>query len=174
VKKFAAFVFALAATGAIAQTADRSEAQNGDFGAKLLVTPDPDEFWREWEKPDTPHVTTTSRISRAQPVTAMIIFHDCRPGTDGHCNLTVRFEMAGPDGHPYDTAHDAIAWHGPPPPNHNLQASAASMGFRLEPTDRLGRYAIFATLTDTVAGKSVRLVEFVTAVDDLPPPIPST
>jgi hypothetical protein len=48
------------------------------------------------------------------------------------------------------------------------------MGFRLEPTDRLGRYAIFATLTDTVAGKSVRLVQFVTAVDDLPPPIPST
>jgi hypothetical protein len=174
VKKFAAIVFVLAGTAAIAQTADRSEAQNGDFGAKLLLTPDPDEFWREWEKPDTPHVTTTSRVTRAQPVTAIILFHDCRPGTDGQCNLTVRFEMTGPDGRPYDTAHDAIAWKGPPAPQHTLQASEAWMGFRLEPKDKLGRYAIIATLTDTVAGKSIRLVEFLTAVDDLPPPAPTT
>jgi hypothetical protein len=48
------------------------------------------------------------------------------------------------------------------------------MGFRLEPKDKLGRYAIIATLTDTVAGKSIRLVEFLTAVDDLPPPAPTT
>ena len=56
------------------------------------------------------------------------------------------------------------AWTGLPPPGYNLQASLASFGFELEPTDKLGAYRMIARLTDEVAGKTLTVSETVTAV----------
>ena len=163
-------IFGLAAgflaSVALAQTPDASEATNGDFGAKLLVTDDLQGFWTAWDQPDNPHVMTTSQITRKKPVYAVIVFHDCKAGADGKCDLSVKFEMTGPDGRPYGDSHEGVAWNGSPAPNHNLQASPASMGFILDPQDRLGRYTIIVTLTDKIAGKSLHLNDVVTAVDE--------
>ena len=164
---------ALLASAALAQTPDLSEANNGDFGAKLLVTDDLEGFWSAWDKPANPEVTTTSQITRAKPVYAIIVFHDCRPAANGNCDVSVKFEMTGPDGRPYGEAHSGTAWQGPPAPNHNIQASPSSMGFKLDPQDKLGRYTITATLMDKIAGKSLRMSETVTAVDESPPSSPT-
>src|SRR3982751_4105175 len=164
----------LLSTPALAQTADPSEARNGDFGAKLLITDDLQGFWTAWDRPENPEVTTTSRITRAKPVFAIVIFHDCKPAADGKCDLSLKFEMRGPDGRPYGEPHGSSPWKGPLPPNHNIQALPATMGFILEQQDKLGGYSIMATLTDNVAGKSVRVSDVVTAVDDASAARPTT
>jgi len=153
----------LLSTPVLAQTTDPSEASNGDFGAKLLTTDDPDGFWREWNQPENPTVSTTSRVTQARPVYAIIVFHDCRAGADGKCKVTAHFDITDPDGKPYDEPRSATAWSEAPAPNHNLQASLASIGFRLEPQDKLGRYEIKATLTDEVAGRRLTLRQSVSA-----------
>lgn len=173
-KRLLGLVLGLVATAGFAQTSDPSAAQDGDFGARLLISDDPESFWAQWAKPGVPQMSTTSRIARERPVETIIVFHDCVPAADGNCNVTVHFEITGPDGHAYDKPQDAVAWKHPPAPGHNLLASEASFGFRLEPKDKLGRYVINATLTDKVSGKSLSLREMVTAVSSLSSPPPTT
>ena len=156
-------IAALLATNALAAPADPSETHNGEFGGKLLLTDDPEGFWREWEQPDPPTVTTTSRITQARPVHAMVVFHDCVAGSTGKCDVVVHFEIRRPDGALYDESKTAPAWSEAPAPGHNLLASLGSLGFRLEPQDPLGRYKIIATLTDQVAKRSITLIQDVTA-----------
>ena len=165
-------IAALLATNAVAAPADPSEAQNGDFGGKLLLTNDPEGFWREWEKPEPPTVTTTLRVTQARPVHAMVVFHDCKAGSNGKCDVVVRFEIRRPDGALYDESKTAPAWNSAPAPGHNLLASMGSLGFRLEPEDPLGRYQIFATVTDQVANRSITLIQNVTAEAESTQPQP--
>jgi len=148
---------------AFAQTSDPSEGRNGDFGGKLLVTTDLNRFWTEWNKPDNPTIETTSRVTQSQPVYSIVLFHDCKAGPDGNCKVLVRFTMTAPDGKPYDEPHENVAWTAAPPPNHNIQASRASMGFILEAQDKLGRYEIEAKVTDEISGRSITLRQYVTA-----------
>jgi hypothetical protein len=168
-KTLIALVLALLAAGASAQTTDPSEANDGDFGAKLVITDDAASFYSQWQQPRTPQIFSTKQITRARPIEAVIIFHDCVPAADGNCNVTVHFEMTAPNGQPYPGSLDTVAWKHPPPPGHALIPSEATMGFILEPKDQLGRYIIRATLTDTVAGKTLSLVESVTAVEEASP-----
>jgi hypothetical protein len=168
-KIIVSLVLALFAGAASAQGSVASEAHDGDFGAKLVVTDDADSFYSQWQQPGTPQIVTTERITRGRPVEAVIIFHDCMPAADGDCRVDVHFQMTGPDGKPYDVPLDASAWKHAPPPDHALIPSEATMKFILEPQDQLGRYVITATLSDTISGKKLRLLETVTAVEEAPP-----
>jgi hypothetical protein len=173
-RSFLLGLFLLVSVPAAAQTSDPSEGSNGAFGAKLMIIDDPKAFWDAWNQPENPTINTTSRITQSRPVYGMIILHDCKAGSDGKCKVTARFDMTGPDGKPYDEPHSATAWNQAPAENHLLQASPASIGFRLEPQDKLGRYEIRVTLTDEIARKSVTLRQFVTAEDDAERGDPST
>jgi hypothetical protein len=157
-----------------AQASDPSEGRNGDFGGKLLITADPEGFWTEWQKPENPTVATTSKVTLAHPVYAMIVFHDCAAAANGKCSVTARFEIRRPDGKLYDEPATAPAWSEAPAPSHNLLASLASIGFRLEPQDPLGRYQITVRLRDNVAGKSIILREQVTAEAEGAAPLPTS
>lgn len=173
-KKLLGLALALAASSVAGQAPDSSEARDGEFGAKLLVTDDPESFWAQWMKPGTPHLATTTSVTRERPVETVIVFYDCQAGADGNCNVTVHFEMVRPDGRPYQKPLDGVAWHHPPALGHNLMPSGAGLGFKLDPPDQLGTYVITATLTDTVAGKTLKLKQTVTAVGGAPPSPPKT
>jgi hypothetical protein len=147
---------------------DPSRAAKGDLGVMMMVTPDADAFFAEWQKPQAPHLATTARIARDRPVFAMVIFSGCRAGGDGNCRLSVEFRMKRPDGAPYGQVHRSIAWRGPPPPGRNLQLAEASLGFKLDPPDPLGRYAIAAIVTDEIAGETLTVEQEVEALDALP------
>jgi hypothetical protein len=147
---------------------DPSRAAKGDLGVMMLVTPDAAAFFAEWQKPEPPHVMTTERIARDRPVFAMLLFSGCRAGADGNCRLSVEFRMKRPDGAPYGQVHRSIAWRGPPAPGRNLQLAEASLGFKLDPPDPLGRYTIAATVTDEIAGQTLQVEQQVEALDTLP------
>ena len=140
-----------------------SRAAKGRFAVMMIVTPDIEAFWAEWQKPEDPHLTSTERIARDSPVFAMLVFSGCRAGADGNCRVSAEFRMTGPDGAPYGEPHRGLAWSGPPAPGRNLQLSEASLGFRLDPPDPLGRYTISATLTDEIAGETLQVEQGVEA-----------
>jgi hypothetical protein len=141
-----------------------SRSAKGSFAAMMLVTPDADAFIAEWLKPENPSVSTTERIARDRPVFAMLIVAGCRAGTDGNCRVGAEFRMKRPDGAPYGPVHRAVALNGPPAPEGNLQLSQASLGFKLDPPDPLGRYTITATVTDEIAGEALIVEQIVEAV----------
>lgn len=142
---------------------DPSRAARGDFAVMMLVTPDAEAFFAEWQKPGPPNVATTGRIVRDRPVFAMLVFSGCRAGADGNCRVSAEFRMKRPDGTPYGQVHRGVAWNGPPPPGRNLQLSMSSLGFKLDPPDPLGRYTITATLTDEIAGEALTVEQQIEA-----------
>lgn len=145
--------------------AARSVAGNeGHLRRAMFVTPDAEAFWKEWEKPETPHVVTTGRIARDKPVFAMLLFTGCRAGPDGNCRLTAKFRMKDPQGADYGEPSGGLAYSGPPAPGSNLKLSDATLGFRLDPPDPLGTYTIIATLTDEIAGIPLTVEQKVEAV----------
>ncbi|MDQ3077607.1 MAG: hypothetical protein M3Q83_02060 [Pseudomonadota bacterium] len=149
----------------IGMRGDASEASSGRLRAKILVTPDIDEFWKAWEGPTPPNIVTTGMVTQAKPVHAIILFGGCTPGADGLCKLSVTFTITAPDGSPYGKPVSGQAWSGPAG-GDNLLASSASFGFRLEPKDKLGHYQMKATLTDEIARISVAMREGVVAKTD--------
>jgi hypothetical protein len=169
-RKFWMVLALLLSMPAWAQEPDLSEGQNGDFGGKIFATTDPEGFWTQWAKPENPTVTTTSRVAQGRPVYVMIVFHDCAAAADGKCNVTAHFEIRRPDGKLYDDPKDGPAWTDKPAPGHNLLASLASMGFRLEAHDPLGRYQVTVTLTDQISHRAITMQEYITAVAEDSPP----
>ena len=153
---------ALLASPSLAQS-DSSQARNGDFGGILLITADPEGFWKAWEQPGTPNIQTTTTVTLSKPVYGMVVFHGCKAAADGNCNVAARFLITAPDGSNYADPKGGDAWKGAPAPGQNLLASASGIGFRLEPQDKLGRYKITAILTDNVAKKSITMFDYVTA-----------
>lgn len=143
---------------------DPAHASKNGFGAVMVVTSDHDGFWRAWEGPTPPHITTTSEVRRDQPVHAMVLFSGCRAAADGNCDVTIEATVTGPGGKPYGDTFKVKAWGGPPAPQYNLQASHANLAFVLEAQDELGTYTVKAIVTDQVAGTSVAVQELIQAV----------
>ena len=142
---------------------DTSRAARGPFAAMMLVTPDAEAVIAEWQKPEPPHVESTKRITRDDPIFAMLIIAGCRAGADGDCRVSAEFRIRRPDGAPYGEVHRGLALDGPPAPGRNLQLAIGSLGFRLDPPDPLGRYTIAATITDEIAGETLIVEQAVDA-----------
>jgi hypothetical protein len=143
---------------------DPAHQAKNDFAAILLATRDLDALFAEWAKPETPHIDTTREIVRGERVFGALVLAGCRAAADGNCNVTVTFSMVAPGGAPYGEEHKAIAWSHPPAPGRNFLLSEASLGFSLDPPDRLGRYLLRAQVKDEVAGTELRLEQKIEAV----------
>ncbi len=153
---------------------DAGRQRDGDFGAMLVVTDKLDQFLLEWDKPDDPsHPPMVSRARSAKRggvVWAVVVFTNCAPGDDRLCRADVDFDILRPDGSSYASHKAAELWHGPPPPPHILQLSAARLGFQVELDDPLGTYAIRAVALDRVANRKVTLEQKLDVSDRVTPP----
>ena len=138
-------------------------AQQGGFGAMLLMTGDPAAFRRAWAGPQPPKLNATTRTARGKPVYAMVIFSGCRAGADGKCRVTGQFSVTRPDGRPYQAPAQAKIWSGAPSAARKMLLAEGSVGLKLEPKDPLGAYRVRAVVTDHVAGINVTVEQAVTA-----------
>ncbi|HEY0148177.1 MAG TPA: hypothetical protein VGB70_04165 [Allosphingosinicella sp.] len=144
--------------------ANSAQAAKDGFGVMMLVTADPEGFWKAWQGATPPQLQTTTRVTRDQPVQAELIFSGCSAAADGNCNVTAELSMTGPSGAPYGETATGKVWSGPPAPGYNLQLSQSGLGFILEPQDPLGVYVIKAAVTDHVAGRTLHVQQSITAV----------
>ena len=152
----------LVAAPAGGQGAAGPSAQQGGFGAMLVMTADPAALRRAWASPQ-PRVNATAKASRGKPVFAMVIFSGCRAAADGKCRVTGRFSVTRPDGRPYQAPTTVKLWSGAPAAPRKMLLAQGSVGLKLEPKDPLGPYRVRALVTDHVAGITLPVEQAVTA-----------
>ncbi len=132
---------------------------DGDFGAMLVLTDRPEEFFAAWET-ESPGVAMSETVSakRGLPIVGVVLFTGCAPDREGLCNSTVTYSVLKPDGTPYGEQQKAELWTGKRPPRKNeIQLSVGNMGIVLEPGDPLGTYVMRAEVHDLVSKKTLRL-----------------
>lgn len=126
----------------------------------LLVTPEPEEFLKQWDHPPSPDykpkMTTTSNVKRGEQVVGFLLFSGCKVNGSGNCDATVDWLLKKPDGSIYADHKGAELWQGKAtPPTGNLQVAVSNLGLRVELTDPLGEYILVARAHDRVAGISI-------------------
>jgi hypothetical protein len=144
-----------------------ARATQQGFGVMMLTTDDDAEFMRAWEGPTPPHLVTTTRAARGVPLFAMVLFHDCRAGADGNCNVSAEFTILQPDGAVYGELMRGEIWRGPPAPPGSIRLGASGPALRVEPQDPMGTWKIRARITDHVRGLTIE-VELEVTVDTPP------
>ncbi len=139
-------------------------AESGGFSILQLASNDPQKFHADWDMP-TPGVNlaTISSTPRNKPIVTFIIFRGCRADAAGQCNVTVDFNVIGPDKSDYARQDHAPVWVGPAPKNEHFHLSQSEMGLIIEDKDRLGPYVVHAVVTDHVAGITLRTEQVLTA-----------
>ncbi len=140
---------------------------DGNFGAMMLFSDQPDEFLAAWGKPgDGVRLRSTEKAERGVPIVTFIVFAGCAPDDHGLCQATVTFATYRPDGKPYGEALEGELWVDEQPPGKGqIQLGASNMGVVLEPEDPLGVYKVQATVVDKVADKKLILEREFTAVE---------
>lgn len=132
---------------------------DGDFGAMLVLTDKPDEFFAAWET-KSPGVSLSETVvaKRGLPVLGVVLFTGCAPAGEGFCDATVTYTVYKPDGTVYGKPQEGELWTGKKPPQKNeLQLSIGNMGMVLDPGDPLGTYVMRAEVHDRVSKKTLRL-----------------
>lgn len=147
------------------------QASREGFGALALSTSDYDGFMREWASPTPPTLPTTTLAERGQRVTFMLLFHGCRAGADGNCNVTADFSILRPDGTSYGEMPAAPIWRGPAVGDNSLRLAEAGPALIVEPEDPAGTWTLRARVTDHIRGVTVQ-VESRLRVET--PPAPTT
>ncbi len=144
---------------------------DGDFGAMLLVTDDPDGFFERWNQPPSPdykpELTTASSATRGDVIVAVVIFTGCVANADGNCESTVDFKVLYPDGSLYADLERGELWMDKPatvPPY--LQVSVANLGLKIEDDDPFGTYRIEAGVQDLVAKRQLKLRQTIEVVEE--------
>jgi hypothetical protein len=139
-------------------------AESGGFAVLQLASNDPQKFHADWDMPTAgANLTTTSSTPRNKPIVTFIVFRGCRADATGQCNVTVDFNVIGPDKSEYARQDRAPVWAGPAPNNQNFQLSQSELGLIIEDKDKLGPYVVRAAVTDHIAGITLRTEQVLTA-----------
>jgi len=142
----------------------------GDFGAMLVFTSEPDQFLEAWSRPPTddyrPEMVLTGSTRRGETVAAFVLFAGCRPDSKGKCSSSVDFVLRKPDGSVYAEHVGAELWiDKPAPPPRRLQLGVANLMLRVETDDPLGVYRLKAEVRDHLANVELRLEQTLTVED---------
>jgi hypothetical protein len=133
--------------GEAADDTESMKSKDG-FGAQLFLT-ESQEFFDDWNKPETPELRTTETAQRNVPIFTVIMF--VGPGMEGgQAKINFHVAVRRPDGSIYGEA-DLVGWDQEYPFSpENLQLTKQRMGIRIEPTDPAGTYTVEATVRDEV------------------------
>ena len=143
-----------------------NQAQQGEFGVMQISTTDPQALWAAWAQ-KTPGVElhTQNTATRNQPIVSFIVFTGCTPDAQGHCNVTVDFEVLDPSGKTYGRNDNAPVVDGAAPAKGMLGLSNGSLGLRVEAGEQLGDYRVLAHTTDHVSGVTLATQQTLTITE---------
>lgn len=142
----------------------------GDFGAQLIFTTDEQALFDKWATPsETVHFNVVESITINQPISAFIIFNDCKATAKGQCNVSTRFRVLQPDGKVYSESPAMEVWQNKPAPRkHALELSVEYLKIVVEPHEQRGQYTIQAQVQDENSGAILSLQKSFKVVDVQP------
>lgn len=136
------------------------------FGAVLLLTNKPDDFFKEWSNPNAdyqPRINVTVSANRLETITAVILFQRCKADLKGDCDTEVDFRVLRPDGSVYAEYKGAKLLRGKQSSSvDGMQLGLEQLGFKIEADDPLGDYRIEAIVRDKLSATEVPLVQILT------------
>ena len=146
------------------------QASSGDFGAMLLITNKPDDFFEQWNQHASPtykpNISTTNEAKRGDVVMAVILFSGCSANNNGNCVSTVTYKVYKPDGSLYTEPQKGELWSNKPAiPKGSMQLSVGNLGFKVEVDDQVGVYRIEAVVQDIISNKQVKLIQTITVTE---------
>ena len=121
-----------------------------DFGAQLFLTENV-KFFDDWNKPETPELSTTNRANRNVPLYTVFLFSN--PGLDASdsADVTVDIAVRKPDGAIYAERKNLLGWKGPyRAPPFSLQLAVGRLRIRIEPQDPAGDYVVEGVVHDNI------------------------
>ncbi len=139
----------------VADTPDR-KAVNG-FGANLLVVKNPDEFVKEWLKPEKPNFYTADVVKTGDKIGIIVLFAGCQPDADGICNTEVDYVLTRPDGKIIFEQKGLELWKRIAPPKPNTHLGKAIIKLEMLKSNLIGEYRVKAKVYDKNADISFEL-----------------
>ncbi|WP_369976359.1 hypothetical protein [Xanthomonas bundabergensis] len=128
------------------------------------------EEWTETDSRHSPHLRTTARVRRGEPLRVVVLYSGCAPSpnNDGACDAQLSLRMLGPDGRAalQEPARPLTIGGGKPAAPGMLELAPLSLQLRFEPEDPLGTYTLHATLHDPSQDAWVRVQTQVELVAD--------
>ena len=130
--------------------------KDGPFGGMLAFTTDK-QFFADWDKPETPHLSPAKTVRRGVPVYTVLLFGGAEAGPGGNGDVTFDYRLVTPDGKEYGAEKAVVALQGPPQPPKFLMLSGESPVVSIDPDDPAGTYTMTVTIRDHVAKRQVTL-----------------
>lgn len=146
-----------AAGGAQADTPARMS--EGELGAYLVLTGQPDALFERWQEPRSDiTVDVADEVARGESLTALVLFKGCGADTAGNCDLAVKYRILEPDGDVYADLPFQEVWVGRPAlAEGRIGLGVSHIEITIEPEDPLGRYTVEATVRDRIRGETLDL-----------------
>lgn len=137
-------------------------ATGGSFGILQVSAPDASRFIADW-RAGTASRATSVRTVADKPLFVFIIFHGCKADADGACDVTADFAIRRPDGSIDDDHKDMAIWkRNAPGDPAKLVLGDGALGFGTDAEGPFGDYRITATVTDRVAGITLKTEQVLT------------
>jgi hypothetical protein len=134
-------------------------ARSGTLKVAQFSTTRPDKVLADWSKP-TRGVTvrTEHQIRLGKPITTFVIFRGCKADPQGKCRVQAELDVLSPSGQRSVTTKFDV-WTGAAPDPSHVQISRQSATLRFDTPDKPGSYLLRTTVTDHVAGATLRTQE---------------
>ncbi|HJQ58632.1 MAG TPA: hypothetical protein VJ890_17110 [Vineibacter sp.] len=140
----------------------------GTFGAMLMLTDDPKNFFEQWSRPPAPdykpRITTVTETRRGGRVAALVFFVGCQPDKSGNCDVDADYQLFRPDGSVYGGQKNIELSRGKAAPVPNIQVGVRVFELRVEPEDPFGTYTFEARVRDRNANVEMVLTQELTVV----------
>lgn len=150
-------------------------ATDGAFGILQVSAPDATQFIADW-RAGTASKAISAHTVADQPLFVFIVFRGCKADVDGACNVTADYAIRRPDGSIDDDHKDQVVWRraAPDDPAKPYLGDGA-LGFGTDSEGPFGDYRITATVTDHVAGITLKTEQVLTVspADTPKPPDPA-
>ena len=87
------------------------------FGAMLMLSDDPEQFLKDWNRPTAKvGIKTSEAATRGKPFAAFIIFMGCDNDEKGHADVVADLTLVGPDGKVLAEQKNVQIWQNSPAP----------------------------------------------------------
>ena len=134
-------------------------APQGKLDIRILVTAEPAKVFHPTKGPDGKYsqAQPVKVAPRNRPISALILFKDCKPDASGNCNVDVDIQGLTPSGALFKNQRGAELWRNKTAPHAGFtQLGSPHIKITVEPRDPAGVYRIIAVAHDRIAGTNAR------------------
>lgn len=143
------------------RAADTENVKSKDgFSAQLWVIRDFDNFFKQWNSPETPYANLANHVKRNERISTLLVFMNPGINEKNQCDVVYDIVITAPDRTTVVMKQkDLNAWQDgiPAPQPDMLQVSPRNLVVKFEDNDPVGKYTVDAIVKDKVKNIEISL-----------------